>query len=155
MRDIALKKAAELAEKLAEEQGLELVSYRSYKDEEGTEFLEILVDHDYRITIEEIEAYSQVLSDRLDTIEELDGPYMLDVASPGVDRDVPKADLPKLLGRYLEITAENLKVGDRVEGTLESIENDVVALKRFIKGAKKVYRIPISDILNVRLTVKS
>lgn len=154
MREIALQKAGETARKTAEEMGLEFVSARNYRDEDGTDFLEITVDHDYSITIDEIESYSQVLGERLDLIEELDQSYMLDVCSPGAERDVPVEDLPKLIGRYLEVVAANLKKGDRAEGTIESVEDGILTLKRFIKGQKKVYRIPLEDIKSCRLTVR-
>ena len=42
-----------------------------------------------------------------------------------------------------------------VFGTLESYDGTTVELKTFIKGRKKVYKIPYSDIKNCRFVIKA
>lgn len=152
------KRALELAERAAREtaetMGYQFYSIRAYK-ENGTTFLEVCVDKDYSVTLEQIEAYSQALGERLDTIEELDEPYTLDVASPGAERDFPKEDLTKVVGRYVEVETNNLPKGEKkAEGTIESFDGKTLVLKRFIKGRKKVYQIPYDDVVKCRFKVR-
>lgn len=149
-----LDKVTAIAAQVAQEMGFQLYSVKQYH-ENTTLFLEVCVDKDYSITLDQIEAYSDNLGTRLDQVEELSEPYTLDVASPGAERDFPKEDLPKLIGRYMSIEADNLKKGEKsCEGTLISIENDTILLRRFIKGRKKEYQIPLTDVKKCRLLVK-
>lgn len=98
--------------------------------------------------------YSDALSLKLDEVEELDSPYTLDVTSPGAERDFPKEDLGKVIGYYIGVKADNMKEKE-VFGTLESYDGTTVELKTFIKGRKKVYKIPYSDIKNCRFVIKA
>lgn len=149
-----LEKIEAIAREVCAEQGCEFYSIRDYR-EDGTLFLEICVDKDYSITLEQIEAYSAVLGDKLDTLDELNEPYTLDVCSPGAEREFPKEDLAKLVGRYMAVQAKNLKKGEKeAEGTLISFDGKTLLLRRFIKGRKKEYTIPLEDVEKCRLLVK-
>lgn len=153
MRKTALQKVEEIAKKIADELGYQLYGVRAYM-EDGTEFLEVSVDKDYAITLDQITVYSDALSLKLDEVEELDSPYTLDVTSPGAERDFPKEDLGKVIGYYIGVKADNMKEKE-VFGTLESYDGTTVELKTFIKGRKKVYKIPYSDIKNCRFVIKA
>ena len=78
----------------------------------------------------------------------------MDVTSPGAERDFPKEDLGKVIGYYIGVKADNMKEKE-VFGTLESYDGTTVELKTFIKGRKKVYKIPYSDIKNCRFVIKA
>lgn len=150
----ALEAAERAARQVCEEMGYQFYSIRAYR-ESGTEFLEVCIDHDYAITLEQIESYSQALGERLDSLSELSEPYTLDVASPGAERDFPKEDLGKVVGRYIEVEATGLAKGEkRAEGTIESFDGTTLVLKRFIKGRKKVYEIPFENITSCRFAIR-
>lgn len=153
MKEEALKKAREVAQSVADSMGYQLYGVKAYT-EDGTEFLEIAVDKDYSISLDDITAYSDALSEKLDGVEELSDPYTLDITSPGAERDFPKEDLSKLIGRYMGIEASSLKEKE-VFGTLESFDGTTVELKRFIKGRKKVYKIPYADVIKCRFVIKA
>lgn len=152
MTETQLRKVEEVASSLAKEMGYQLYGVKAYK-ENGTEFLEIAVDKDYAISLDEITRYSDALSVKLDDVKELDTPYTLEVASPGAERDFPKEDLPKLKGHYVGILASCQK--EEVFGTLEEVGEKAIKLKRFFKGRKKIYEIPIGDITRCRLVIKA
>lgn len=152
MTETQLKKVEEVASALAKEMGYQLYSVKAYK-EDGTEFLEVSVDKDYSISLDQITLYSDALSLKLDEVKELDTPYTLDVASPGAERDFPKEDLAKVKGRYMGITASSQK--EEVFGTLEEVGQKAIKLKRFFKGRKKIYEIPIADITRCRFVIKA
>ncbi len=152
MKEEALSKAKAAARKVADSLGYQLYGVRAYT-EGGTEFLEVLVDKDYQIDIDEIETYSNALSAMLDEIPELDSPYTLDVASPGLEREFPKSDLDKVVGRYIQVTAQ-LEKDQKVEGTVDSFDGLTLVLKTFIKGRKKIYRIPVDKIVKCRFLAK-
>lgn len=150
----ALEAAEAAARQVCEEMGYQFYSIRAYR-ESGTEFLEICIDRDYAITLEQIESYSQALGERLDGLAELADPYTLEVASPGAEREFPREDLGKVIGRYIEVEAADLPKGERkAEGTIESFDGQTLVLKRFIKGRKKVYEIPFSSIISCRFAVR-
>lgn len=152
MTEIALKKAKEVAQKIADELGYQLYDVKVYS-ELGTEFLEVSVDKDYSITLDQIEIYSNKLSEALDSIEELSSPYTLDVASPGAEREFPKEDLNKVIGYYVQVITNDVKDNER-EGTIESFDGKILTLKRFIKGRKKIYEIPYESIKKCAFKIK-
>lgn len=148
----AIEKAKEVAQQIADKMGYQLYDVKAYK-EDGTEFLEVSVDKDYQITLDQIEAYSNALSEALDSVEELSSAYTLDVASPGAEREFPKEDLPKLVHFYAEFETTDAK-NKKVEGNIESFDGSTLVLKRFIKGRKKVYQIPFDSIVKCALKIK-
>lgn len=153
MDQTALEACKKAAKSVADELGYELYDVRNY-NEDGTEFLEVSVDKDYAITLDQVETYSNALSQALDKLDALIvSPYTLDVASPGAERDFPKEDLPKVIGRYVQVTQDAPK-DTIVEGTIESFDGSILLLKRFFKGRKKLYRIPYEKIVKCRFLVK-
>ncbi len=152
MEKTALSAAEKAARKTAEEMGYQFYSIRAYREGQ-TEFLEVCIDKDYRIGLDDVEAYSQKLGEELDKLPELSTPYTLDVASPGAEREFPKEDIPKVLDRYIEVESTALPQGEKAEGTIESFDGQTLVLKRFIKGRRKMYRLPYESILHCRFKV--
>ena len=111
--DVVRKLAKEECDKL----GLELISVRFFVDSLNGPTLEILVDHDYQITMDEISKLTESLSPRIDGVEGLEQSYILDISSGGGEKEIPFADLPKLLSRYLDVTekGKEKKVKEEIE----------------------------------------
>ena len=84
------KKVVELLEPHIERQGYELVAVE-YKQGRRTGMLRLLIDrHQGRIALGELEGLSHLLGDLLDVYDPVEGRYILEVASPGINRPLVK-----------------------------------------------------------------
>ena len=93
----------------------------------------VLVDSDAGVTLDEVAAASQTVSDALDGSDVLgDEPYTLEVSSPGVDRPLT---LPRhwrrSTGRLVEAT---LRSGEKVVGRVLESDDASVLLEITVKG---------------------
>ena len=92
-----------LIESYLEESGIELVEI-IYRREQGGMVLRLLVDTPEGITIAECEALNNYLSEALDKEEVIDERFLLEVASPGLDRPiVTDGDFARVMGKELYI----------------------------------------------------
>lgn len=148
-----LEKIKEVAKKECDELNLELVSVRFYHDNEMGDMLEILVDKDYNITMDEIEAFTDRINPILDSIPELDIPYTLDISSGGSIREIPFSDTKKLIDKYLDITLS--KGGETITAKVVSFENDILTVVYFIKGRKKQLPLKEEDIKTIHMGYKA
>ena len=65
-----------------------------YVKEAGEWFLRIYIDKEGGISIEDCEAVSRPLSDKLDEADPIEGSYTFEVSSAGADRVLKKPDPP-------------------------------------------------------------
>lgn len=149
----AIEAARKAAQDTADRLGYQLYGVKLYR-EGSTQFLEVMVDKDYQVTLDQIEAYSNALSDALDAVVELDEPYTLDVSSPGLEREFPKGDLAKVTGRYVEVDTAGENEG-KSRGEIASFDGKTLVLKSFIKGRRKMTEIDLADIVSCRFAIKS
>ncbi len=84
------KKVVELLEPHIEKQGYELVSVEFRKGARSS-LLRLLVDRPGGgIALSDLETLSPILGDLLDVYDPIDGRYLLEVASPGINRPLTK-----------------------------------------------------------------
>lgn len=77
----------EIATPIAEEQGINLWDVRFTK--EGTDwYLRIFIDKEQGVSIDDCVDFSRALSKALDDTDPIPQSYMLEVASPGVEREL-------------------------------------------------------------------
>lgn len=100
----AEKKTEEAAEKICRELGL-YVYETEYKKEGSENVLRVYIDSDSGVTIDDCEKVSRALSDVLDRIDPIKGPYELEVSSPGIEREL-KRDWHFKKARGSKITAK-------------------------------------------------
>lgn len=94
---------SEVAAKIAEGLGLELVDVEYVKERSGY-VLRVFIDKDGGVTLVDCQALSEALSDRLDEIDPIPGSYSLEVSSPGLDRPLKKpADYERFAGRLVKL----------------------------------------------------
>lgn len=105
-----------LAAPIAAENGCELWDVE-YVKEAGAWFLRVYIDKDGGVTIEDCEAVSRVLSDRLDEADPIEGSYTLEVSSAGLGRVLKK---PEHFKRFLNQEVE-VKLYRPVEGAKEHV----------------------------------
>lgn len=146
-----LDKVESILKEEAIKENLQFISCRYYKDTTGN-ILEVLVDKDFQITLDEVNSYTNSISALLDSLEELNGPYMLDVCSGGSERIIQKEDLSKLIDKYLDIL---LKTGERLIAKLVSFNDEEIDVLYFLKGRKKKQQIKFEDITNIHIGYKN
>ena len=94
---------AELAAPLVEAAGCTLWDVE-YVREAGTWFLRVFLDKPGGVSIDDCEAVSRPLSDRLDEVDPIEGSYVLEVGSAGADRPLKKPEhFTRFLGEQVEV----------------------------------------------------
>ena len=102
--------------------------------------LRVVVDADGGVSTDDIALASRELSSRLDGAAEMgDGPYTLEVSSPGVDRPLT---LPRHwrrnVGRLVVTSASDGAEGEPIEGRISGASESAVILER--DGVPREYR---------------
>ena len=94
---------AQLAQPLAEQVGCSLWDVE-YVKEAGSWFLRIYIDKEGGVSIEDCEAVSRPLSDKLDELDPIEGSYTLEVSSAGADRALKKPEqFRQFIGTEVEV----------------------------------------------------
>ncbi len=88
-----------------------------------TRTLRVIIDGDDRLDLDRISGVSEGLSRLLDSESDLDGPYQLEVSSPGLERKLRRPEhYVKSIGREVKV---KLRRDDRtrtVDGVIESVD---------------------------------
>ena len=147
-----------VVETIIDEHGDMLVDME-YVKEKGQNYLRIYVDRQPNgIDIDEIAALSELVSEKLDTIDPdpLPDPYVLELSSPGADRPIKtEADWERALNDYVHIGLYQ-KIEDKkvYEGTLKSYNNDEIVLEVKDKTRRKKLTIPRKLIAKIRFAIE-
>ena len=138
---------AKLAEPIAQEQGCTLWDVE-YVKEAGTWFLRVYIDKEGGVSINDCEAVSRPLSDKLDEVDPIEGSYVLEVGSAGADRVLKKPEhFAAYIGSEVEVRFYRPQDGKKeLVGVLAGYENGNVTLEGDLHFEKK-------DIAQVRLHV--
>lgn len=138
---------ADLAAPIAAEQGCTLWDVE-YVKEAGTWILRVYIDKEGGVSINDCEAVSRPLSDKLDEIDPIEGSYTLEVSSAGADRVLKKPEhFAAFLGDPVDVRLYRAMDGRKeYTGVLAGYENGDVTLEDGTKFEKK-------DVAQVRLHV--
>lgn len=138
---------AGLAAPIVEAQGCSLWDVE-YVKEAGTWFLRVYIDKEGGVSINDCEAVSRPLSDKLDEVDPIEGSYVLEVSSAGADRVLKKPEhFAAFLGSEVEVRLYRARDGKKeFVGVLAGYENGDVSLEDGLRFEKK-------DIAQVRLHV--
>lgn len=123
-----VKIVRELAQPIIEELGLVLWDVRFVK-EGATYYLRIFIDKkDGSVGIDDCESVSRRLDKLLDEADPIDCSYCLEVSSPGIERELVRAEhFESALGEKIKIRLIRAIDGARdFKGTLLSYENGVL-----------------------------
>ncbi|MDK2798538.1 MAG: ribosome maturation factor RimP [Clostridiales bacterium] len=120
----------ELAQPIAEKNNCEIVDVE-FKKEGANWFLRIFIDKDEGITIDDCEAVSKEISDKLDEVDPIEQSYFLEVSSPGINRPLKKdKDFLKFLDHKIEIKLYEAMNGTKLlRGVLESYHDGIITIK--------------------------
>ncbi|MGN1004450.1 MAG: ribosome maturation factor RimP, partial [Oscillospiraceae bacterium] len=138
---------AALAAPIAQEQGCSLWDVE-YVKEAGTWILRVYIDKEGGVSINDCEAVSRPLSDKLDEVDPIEGSYTLEVASAGADRVLKKPEhFAAFLGSEVDVRLYRPIDGKKeFVGVLAGYENGNVLLEGDLRFEKK-------DVAQVRLHV--
>ena len=142
---------AALALPVVEEAGCTLWDVE-YVKEAGTWFLRVYIDKEGGVSIDDCEAVSRPLSDRLDQADPIEGSYTFEVSSAGADRALKKPEhFARFLGHEIEVKLYRPREGRKeFAGVLKGYESGDVTLD--ISGAET--RFTKQEIALVRLYLR-
>ncbi len=137
-----------LSEPVCAAEGLELV-HVEYQREARGRVLRLYIDRPGGVTLDDCVHASRQLGDLLDVHLETEGPYHLEVSSPGVDRPLGlPADFDRFKGHEATIRTVRPRDGRRqFKGVLQGMVDDAVVLQ----VREGTVRISMDDILRARL----
>lgn len=117
------------------EKQFELVDVE-YVKEAGDWYLRAYIDKPGGITIDDCEAVSRILSDRLDEADFIPDAYILEVSSPGLTRPLKKdRDYDRNIGKPVEIKLYRA-VNGRKELTADLVSYDKDTVTVFTEGTE-------------------
>ena len=114
--------------------------------------MRVSIDRPEGIDLETLAKCNEYLSLKLDAIDEDWEEYMLEVSSPGAEKELRNlVEVKKSIGQYV-----HAEVADMVyEGTLEAVLDDAVIVIRYnAKGRFKTVKLAYQDLKLIRLAVK-
>lgn len=138
----------ELLEPIAEREGFDLVAVEQ-SGGRHTPVIRVLLDKEGGLDLDAICSANRWVSEAIDEQDPINGPYTLEVSSPGVDRPLRKAsDFERFAGEQVTIKTKALD-GERATwtGTLLGIEDG--RIKVDVEG--DVATISFDDIVKARL----
>jgi len=127
-----------------------------FVNEFGTNYLRVMVDKDDEvIDLDQIMKVNDVVSPILDEADLIKTNYVLDVTTFGAEKKIDVAKLEKYVGRYVNVHLTNPIKGENIiEGTLESVDNDIVVISFKEKTRLIKCEIVRSTIDKARLAIK-
>ena len=101
-------------------------------------------------------AVSEAISQRLDEADIITHEYYLEVSSPGAEKPLKTLEkVQESVGEYVYIRFKNPTQGmDEVQGTILSVEGEMIELQYMVKNIKKRCTIQYQDIALIRLAVQ-
>ncbi len=131
------------------EKGYELVDAIVGKFE-GRLLVEVLIDHEHGITTEDCALCHETVSNWFDAHDPVDGPYAIQVSSPGLDRPLRKPEhYARFTGKLVKMKVRQADGSvRRVGGRLIGLVEEQVVVSTEPEGEQ---RIPLGEIVEARL----
>ena len=129
-QDEIIRHAWALLEPELASHGYELIEVELARQGGGS-VLRLFLDKEGGITLDDCAAATQILNPVLDTENVVDGHYMLEVSSPGIDRPVRKAEhFQQFIGERIKLLSESPVMGrSRFRGTLTGFEDGLITVE--------------------------
>lgn len=155
-----INKIKERAEEIANELELEIIEVE-WVNEFGTNILRIIADSKDSLNIDQATALNEAISLELDKLDLIEDEYMLEVSSPGIERELKtEEDIMNNIDSYVHIdfkthfliTAKTKTLD--LEGYLRSYSNNMLEVEYNNRGQIKKLSINKDDIKLIRLAIK-
>ena len=145
-----LKIVEEILRPFLEEHQCKLYNVELVK-EFGYLILRVLIDNKDGIDLDTLALANEYLSTRIDEYDKDLPEYMLEVSSPGAEKELRNIDeIKDSISKYIHIDTNNLSY----EGTLIDCDDEEITLRVNLKGRFKNFKIKHIDIKLIRLAVK-
>lgn len=151
MAEISKRK---LLEQLVE-QTLETTDYEAvlveYAKAGGDWVLRVYIDKEGGIGIDDCEAATRLISEKLEAEDPIAGAYTLEVSSPGIDRPLVKhRDFVRFAGERVFVkTHRAVDSMKKFTGELVNVEEQFIEVRN--EADERVYRVPLDDIAKATL----
>lgn len=116
--------------------------------------LKVVIDKEGGVTLGDCETFSRRLEALLDVEDPIQGPYNLEVSSPGLDRPLRSlGDFEKHVGKLIRVTTRE-KIDNQTFfiGRLLGLRDDVITL--LTAEVSKEVSIPFADISKANLEIE-
>jgi ribosome maturation factor RimP len=154
MREAVASKIEEIAQRVTESEGMELVEVE-IKGGGNQRLVRISIDKPAGITHADCELVSQQVGTILDVEDVMPGGrYTLEVSSPGVERKLLKPhDYERFQGKKVKVTLREAIDGRRTwEGTLAGLSEDAAGRSVALEvGPGQTVRFPFEQVLKANL----
>ena len=119
-----------LVEPILADRQMELVELTT-RPQAGQQLIRLLVDKVGGVTVEQCAQVNRRIGEALETINFIEGSYMVEVSSPGLDRPlVSKRDFERALGEDVVVTAEADEGRTKeLRGMLLAVQHEAIVLK--------------------------
>ncbi len=145
-----LKIVEEILKPFLEEHQCKLYKVEFVK-EYGYLILRVLIDKKEGIDIDTLAQANEYLSIRIDEYDKDLPEYMLEVSSPGAEKELRSIEeIQDSINKYVHVETNELTY----EGTLIDSNDEEITLRVNLKGRFKNFKIKIIDINLIRLAVK-
>ncbi len=145
---------AKIAEPAIEAEGYYLVDLE-FRRERGGGVLRLFIDKpEGGITLDDCQKVSELLGPMLDVEDTIEGPYFLEVSSPGINRRIrKKADFERFAGALVKVQLRSPLEGRRkVTGIIDRVEETELVV-RLADSDSETMRIPFASIARANLQV--
>ncbi|MBI2351647.1 MAG: ribosome maturation factor RimP [Deltaproteobacteria bacterium] len=144
--DSAVTRVWELAAPLLVDEGMEIVDieFRSSEGGRGGRVLRVYLDKEGGLNVDDLARVSRRLGDLLDDQVAVEGPYILEVSSPGINRVLKKPEhFRRFIGKRVRVRTREMIEGSRsFLGLLREVREGGIVLSQ--QGAE--FTIPLSVI---------
>ena len=149
-----IAKVVDIAEPILEKHELSLFDVE-YVKEGNDMFLRVYIDKEGGVDLNDCSLISEELSEKLDEEDPIKSAYMLEVSSPGAERPLKtKKDFQSHINENIYVSLYVHIEGEKeYEGTLISLQNDIVTIEYKYRHTKKQVEIPFDKIAKARLAV--
>ena len=122
---------------------------------EGRSVLQVMVERSggEAIELEDCADVSRAVSALLDAKDPMEGPYQLEISSPGIDRPLMNAeDFKQYMGYDASITLNAIRERrTKLEGLIVDVADKAVKIQA--EGSKKIVTVRFSDICDAKLVL--
>jgi len=134
-----------IVEELLEGTNIELVTVEYVREKDW--YLRVFIDKEGGIELDDCQELSGRLGDILDEKDVIKGAYMLEVSSPGLDRELKKEkDFRREQGKKVDVSLYAAEDGNKVlVGVLNGYDGDNVTIDEQV--------IPMDNVAQVRLHI--
>ena len=140
----------EILKPFLEEKGLSLYDIKEGRLD-GSLLISIFVDKKNGISIDELALVNDYVSQKLDEVDFMQGAYILEVSSPGAERDIRNLEeLQEAKGKYIFV----MQNGNKYLGDLVDVIDDKFILRVNLKGRFKNIEFKFSEIDKIHYSVK-